>query len=103
MIKKDEETGYYYTIGSRITDPSHLRDRRLLSLMRSKDMVHFEVVTDIYDRRDADPSKVGFQYVDFFFEGEDILFLCRTALNGAINHHDANYSTFDRIKNFRSL
>ena len=103
MIKKDEATGYYYTIGSRITDPSHLRDRRLLSLMRSKDMVHFEVVTDIYDRRDADPSKVGFQYVDFFFEGEDILFLCRTALNGAINHHDANYSTFDRIKNFRSL
>ncbi len=103
MIKKDDVTGYYYTVGSRITDPEKPYDRRLLSLMRSPDMVHFEVVKDIYDRRDADSEDVGFQYVDFFFEGEDILFLCRTALNGARNYHDANYSTFDRIKNFRSL
>ena len=40
---------------------------------------------------------VGFQYVDFFFEGEKLLYLCRTALNGAHNYHDANYSTFHSL------
>ena len=34
----------------------------------------------------------------FFFEGDEILYLCRTAMNQAHNFHDANYSTFGRIK-----
>ena len=38
-----------------------------------------------------------------FFEGEDILLLCRTAMNGANSYHNSNYSTFDRIKGFRGL
>ena len=51
----------------------------------------------------ADTAHVGFQYVDFAIEGEDLLFLCRTALNGANSFHDSNYSTFHRIKNFREI
>ncbi|MBE6762720.1 MAG: exo-alpha-sialidase, partial [Ruminococcaceae bacterium] len=47
--------------------------------------------------------KIGFQYVDFEIEGDDIIYLCRTAMNNAHNYHDANYSTFHRIKNFRDL
>ena len=41
--------------------------------------------------------------VDFEFDNEDIIYLCRTAINGAHNFHDSNYSTFHRIKNFRSI
>ena len=54
-------------------------------------------------REKADAKDVGFQYPDFFIEGDDIFLLCRTAMNGAANFHDANYSTFHRIRDFRSL
>ena len=103
MIRQDPETGLYYTIISRIRGPEHTGDRNLLSFMRSADCERWELVCDLIDRRNEDPRQVGFQYVDFFFEGDDILWLCRTALNGAHNFHDANYSTFHRIKDFRKL
>jgi len=61
------------------------------------------VARDLLDYRDHDANDVGFQYVDFMIEGNDILYLCRTAMNGAHNYHDANYQTFHRIKNFRNL
>jgi hypothetical protein len=101
IIKKDEKSGYYYTLLTRITDPKNVYDRRLLSLMRSKDADNWELVTDVIDYRHCDSKMVGFQYVDFEIEGDDIIFLCRTSINGARNFHDANYSTFHRIKNFR--
>ena len=44
-----------------------------------------------------------FKYMDFFIEGDDILWLCRTGMNNPANYHDANYQTFHRIKNFRKL
>ena len=103
MIRQDPETGLYYTIISRIRGPEHTGDRNLLSFLRSADCERWELVCDLIDRRNEDPWYTGFQYVDFFFEGDDILWLCRTALNGAHNFHDANYSTFHRIKDFRKL
>ena len=103
IILKDSVSGYYYSIISRITDKEKSYDRRLLSLVRSKDLDSFELVCDLYDlRKRAECNEEGLQYVDFFFEGDDILFLCRTSMNGGKNYHDANYSTFHRIKNFRT-
>ena len=101
MIKKDEKTGKYYSIASRITAERFRFSRNLLSLMVSDDLTVWEVVRDIYDMRDCDPNLVGFQYVDFEIEGDDIIFLCRTAINGAHSFHDSNYQTFQRIKSFR--
>ena len=103
MIKKDVVTGYYYTIISRIDIPERTYRRNLLSLMRSVDLENWELVTDIFDFRDHDMEKVGFQYVDFSIEGDDIIMLVRTAMNNAHNFHDANYSTFHRLENFREL
>ena len=103
QIKYDEVSGKYYSIGSRIYDPERIRARNLLSLLVSEDCVNWRVAHDIIDMRDTDSEKIGFQYVDMMIEGDDILFLCRTAINGANNYHDANYSTFHRIKNFRSI
>lgn len=103
IIKKDPKTGYYYTLYTRITDPNHVHDRRLLSLARSEDLEDWTLITDLLDRRDCPPKEVGFQYVDFEFDGDDIIYLCRTALNGARNFHDANYSVFHRLQNFRDL
>jgi len=103
MIKYDEGSKKYWSIVSRIDSTEHTGARNLLSLLSSDDMEHWSLVCDLLDYRHESIEKVGFQYVDFFFEGEDLLYLCRTALNEAHNYHDANYSTFHRIKNFRSL
>jgi hypothetical protein len=48
-------------------------------------------------------ERVGFQYADFGFDGDDLIFLCRTSMNGSYHFHDANYSTFHRVKNFREI
>lgn len=103
MIKRDEVSGLYYSIGSRIDCEERIGHRNLLSLMVSEDMENWDVKMDIIDRRCDDHDKVGFQYVDFHFEGDDIVFLCRTAMNNAQSFHNTNYQTFHRIKNFRNI
>lgn len=103
MIKYDEVSKKYYSVATRIYDWNNLITRNLLSLMVSSDLYNWQVATDIFDYRHEDSQKVGFQYVDFEFDGDDIIFLCRTALNDAHTFHDSNYQTFHRIKNFRNL
>jgi hypothetical protein len=66
--------------------------------MASDDLENWHVVRDIIDIRHLDRWKNGVQYVDFEIEGEELIFLCRTALNGADSFHNSNYSTFHRIK-----
>ncbi len=96
-IKQHPRTGKYYTIASRLTGEPNV-GRNLLSLLVSDDLDNWELERDIYDYRDSDKNKIGFQYVDFEIEGGEIIYLCRTAFNGAANFHDANYSIFGRIK-----
>lgn len=103
MIKKDDVTNRYYTIACRVTDEMKFWQRNLLSLMVSDDMEKWDVVCDLYDFRDKDPWYTGMQYVDFIIEGDDIIYLSRTAMNKPHNYHDSNYSTFHRIKNFREI
>ncbi len=103
MIKYDGESKKYYSIVSRILDEEHKYSRNLLSFMSSDDLENWTLVCDLIDHRHEDKDKVGFQYVDFEIENDDIIYLCRTAINNAHNFHDSNYSTFHRIKNFRSL
>ena len=102
-IRYDALSDRYYTIATRVYDAEKPRARNLLSLMVSDDLDHWRVVCDLHDWRDHDPQLIGFQYVDFIIEGDDLLYLCRTAVNGAHNFHDANYSTFHRIRRFRGL
>ena len=55
----------------------------------------------------ADEEKHGFQYIDWVFDGNDIIYVSRTAYDdeygGANNNHDANFLTFHRVDNFRKL
>lgn len=101
MVKYDDVSEKYYTIACGIRNGKIEHARYLLSLFSSKNLKTWELEREIYDYSDEDPQRVGFQYVDFEFDGDDIIFLCRTAMNKAANFHDSNYSTFDRIKNFR--
>ena len=103
MIKYDPESGKYYSVATRLYEGCRDSARNLLSLLCSADLKEWTVVCDLLDCRHLDVDKVGFQYVDFDFEGDDLVYLCRTAFNGAHNFHDANYSTFHRIRLFRTL
>ena len=102
MIKYDEISDKYYSVATRIY-AGNGTNRNLLSLMVSDDLESWSIATDIYDYRGVDDEHIGFQYVDFEIEGEDIIFLCRTAMNKAHNFHDSNYSTFHRIQKFRKI
>lgn len=102
MILQDEKTGKYYSIINRITDPKQNCVRNLLSLVVSDDLEKWTVVCDLIDKREKDPRYWGFQYVSFIIEGDDILYQCRAAFNGARTFHDSNYSIFQRIKDFRT-
>lgn len=101
-IKYDNVSGYYYTICTRVWDENKKSARNLLSFMRSRDLVTWELVCDIFDYRAEDEKLIGFQYVLFDIEGDDIIFLCRTSMNGGNTYHDSNYITFHKIINFRT-
>lgn len=103
MIKFDPVSEKYYSVATRLYEGSKDSARNYLTLMASDDLTEWYDVCVLYDFRHMDPNEVGLQYVDFEIEGEDLIYLCRTAINGAHNFHDANYSTFHRIRNFREL
>ncbi|WP_075091056.1 sialidase family protein [Haloferula sp. BvORR071] len=79
--------------------------RNTLALVHSRDLRSWD--TRCILLRHPDVAKHGFQYVDWQFDGEDLIALCRTAWEddegGAHNNHDANFLTFHRWQNFRQL
>jgi hypothetical protein len=79
--------------------------RNTLALVYSHDLRQWQVRGIILHHPDR--SHHAFQYADWQFDGRDIVAAIRTACDdgqgGAHTFHDANYLTFYRIKNFRSL
>lgn len=96
----------YWSLVNRVTT-ENVRQRNILSLVSSADLVNWKIHTDVLNYEDngwpEDSTKVGFQYVDWLFDGNDILYLSRTAINGAWNYHNANHITFHVIEDFRNL
>lgn len=89
---------------NRPTEDCHWR-RDILSLAVSKDGRSWRIVCDLIDEsaHAEGPTKVGLQYPSFIIDGDDLLCLSRTAMNGAWNFHNANAITFHRIQNYRTL
>lgn len=108
-IRYDEQSGRYWMLTNLILpeykdlNPASVRNTQ--ALCSSPDLVNWTTHQIVLQHEDV--KKHGFQYVEWLFDGNDILFLSRTAYDdgkgGANNNHDANYLTFHRIKNFRSL
>jgi hypothetical protein len=78
--------------------------RNTLVLMRSTDLRDWEPRCVVLYHPDA--ARHGFQYVDWLFDGPDIVAVARTAHDdehgGAKKAHDANFMTFHRLVNFRT-
>lgn len=106
-IRYDEKSRLYRTISNMVAEGLSDMDagsvRNTLVLKSSADLRNWKVNKVLLYHPDV--KKHGFQYVDWQFDGRDIIFLSRTAYDdqsgGANNYHDANYLTFHRIKNFR--
>ena len=108
-IRFDPKSGLYWTLINDVLE-NHNRHhpggvRNLLALACSEDLVKWNVRCNLLYHPDV--AKIGFQYVDWQFDGEDMIFASRTAYaddaGGPRNMHDANYLTFHRVKNFRVL
>lgn len=108
-IRFDPQTKLYWSLSNYIP-PRHKRPgpaslRNTLALISSPDFHNWTVKTVLLYHPDT--ARHGFQYVEWLFEGDDIIYTSRTAyddgLGGAHNNHDANFLTFHRAANFRRL
>ena len=108
-IRFDPQTRRYWTLADIVLDRYRSHDpggvRNTLALTTSSDLLEWEVRCILLHHPDV--SKHGFQYVDWLFDGEDIIAVCRTAFDdgqgGAHSYHDANFLTFHRFANFQRL
>lgn len=112
-IRFDPKSKLYWTLTNYIPEDVQVENkgknpasiRNTLALFSSKDLINWDLRKVLLQHPDV--ARHGFQYVDWLIEGNDIIFLSRTAFddeeNGAHNNHDANFLTFHRILKFRKI
>lgn len=108
-IRYDAQSQLYWSLVSVVPDPYRAPKpgtiRNTLALTSSPDLQRWSVRCLLLHHPDM--VRHGFQYVDWLFDGDDILAACRTAYEdgqgGAHNYHDANYLTFHRFTHFRTV
>jgi hypothetical protein len=114
-IRFDLVSKRYWSLANKITNPrsgaewvqSPHHQRNVIALTSSADLREWREECRVlrYDEGSVvvkEGSRVGFQYLDWQFDGDDLIAVCRMAWNG-LNYHDANTVTFHRVKGFRSL
>jgi len=108
-VRWDPRSRYYWSLVNWVS-PQYRRGkpastRNTLALARSRDLNRWDLRAVLLSHPDT--AKHGFQYADWLVDGPDIVAVVRTAyddgLGGAHNFHDANFLTFHRIRNFRTL
>ena len=108
-IRFDRESGRYWSLVNWVP-PAFDRGRpgqtrNTLALVSSADLRDWEVRAVVLHHPDV--QRHAFQYVDWLFDGPDLIVASRTAfddgLGGAHRAHDANLMTFHRVEGFRTL
>jgi len=89
----------YWSLVNKQSDPD--AERNVLALVSSADLKQWKVNTIVLRHRDR--RHHAWQYVDWRFDGDDIVAVSRTGWDDSHNFHDANYLTFHRIERFREL
>ncbi|MDP0497743.1 MAG: sialidase family protein [Verrucomicrobiota bacterium JB024] len=110
-VRQDPRGGGYWALSNAVPAmhakdlPRHTFIRNTLALLHSADARTWTCRSVVLYHPDA--VLHGFQYVDWLFDGDDMVVASRTAWDdatgGAPNQHDANFLTFHRIRDFRSL
>ncbi len=107
-IRYDAKSGKYWSIVNYVQPdfrgmfPDRVRNR--LVLASSDDLQTWTMRRLLVAHPDC--LTHGFQYVDWVVDGDDIVYLVRTAFDEpdgrqAKDYHNANYLTFDRVADFR--
>jgi hypothetical protein len=108
-IRHDPVSGRYWTLSNAVL-PRHRkgnpeRVRNALALMSSANLREWTMRCVVLYHPDT--TRHAFQYVDWLFDGSDMIVASRTAYGqgerAAYRQHDANYITFHRIARFRDL
>lgn len=107
VIRRDPVTQYYLTLSNNNTDPQYQDQRNILCLCFSKDVVQWTdagvLLHDDTGLTVADSVKyTGFHYTDWQIDGDDLMYLVRTAYRGAVSYHNSNRITYKRLANFRA-
>lgn len=108
-VRRKPQNGLYYTISSAVFPNDNPIDagsmRNCTVLMRSRDLRVWEIIRVLHYHPDVEHC--GWQYIEWHFDGSDIIYASRTALHDgflpAKRAHDANFLTFHRIKDFASI
>lgn len=95
----DPVSARYWSLVNKQSDPA--AERNVLALVSSSDLKRWKVHTIVLQHPDR--RHHAWQYVDWRFDGDDIVAVSRTAWGDSHNFHDANYLTFHRINDFRRL
>ena len=107
MIKYDGETGRYLSFVS-VTTGTSQNQRNVLSLVASRDLFTWETVGVVLVERQMMNELLSeishaYQYVDFAFDGDDLLLLVREAVGKSCNYHNANAITLYRLTDYASF
>jgi len=115
-IRRDPVSGKYIALSNPVTGETQYPDgrrlgiyrlmRNVLVMMESNDLVHWRVAKHLL-KDEVEPDwetsvkQTGFQQINFEIDGEDLIWISRTAYERADNLHDANRITFHRLAGFR--
>jgi hypothetical protein len=127
-LRRDPVTGTYITIANALDDMDILRkwareegiaadhfrrdhpmrQRNKCFVLASDDLWNWRrvklLIEDETGLKPEDSIRLtGFQYTDWQFDGDDIIFAVRTAYRGAVTFHDSNRILFGKLKGFRAL
>ena len=106
-IRYDKKSDKYYSLVNYVKEEFSLiqtdRVRNTVALIASENLKKWDVISLVLEH--PEPGYHAFQYIDWLFEGNDIIFVSRTAFDdeegGAKAAHDANFLNFHRIQDFR--
>lgn len=107
VIRPDTVTGIYLAMVNNNTNTAYPQQRNILSLYGSTNLRNWHYIKTLMEDDQGLPfsvsvAKTGFQYPDWHFDGDDLIYLVRTSYDGAYNYHNANRVTFGRLENFRN-
>ncbi len=113
-IRFDPVSKRYWSLIQKITHPHEGRDwatspihqRNVTMLTSSTDLRSWREESIVLRWREGQilsgSDRVAWQYLDWQFDGDDLVAVSRTSWGGQ-NYHNANLMTFHRVKNFRNL
>lgn len=108
-IRYDEESGRYWTLSNYVKpvygSKNPAKVRNVVALCSSEDLKEWTAHSLILEADDYETT--GFQYMDWQIDGDDMVFVSRTAYDdghgGASSSHDNNFFTFHKVENFRTM